>query len=176
MKTPVCNPTSSIHFGRACVSPSARLVRLSPSLRLFGIALLLHITALFCLVLSSIPVVVVAMGLLLLCISLFNLFYRYISMPLLSLHHIHGDWLLMPEAQQRAKYYGNNVWSQEGAFSLVGWSYCSRFLLILSVQSAEGRLRYLPVAFDSCRSDEFRWLKVVIKYMVSPPNHSDRLL
>lgn len=179
MKTPVCSPTSSAHFASARTSPSVRLVRLAPSLILLGVTLLLHITALLCLLMSSIPMGVVYVSILLLCLSLLHLLYQYWSMPLLSLHYTDGDWQLMPESHQLShlpsSHQGNKTWGRDlfsrssfdhNYFNLVGWAYCSRFFIILRVQSAEGRLRYLPVAFDSCRQDEFRWLKVIIKYFI----------
>jgi hypothetical protein len=57
-------------------------------------------------------------------------------------------------------------WKLGSTYQIVSWSYCSQFLLIIRIETERNRLFYLPVMFDSCQPDEFRWLKVVVKYLL----------
>jgi hypothetical protein len=48
----------------------------------------------------------------------------------------------------------------------VSWSYGSTFLIVVRVEDQHERQRYLPIVNDCCQQDEFRWLRVVIKYLL----------
>jgi hypothetical protein len=59
-----------------------------------------------------------------------------------------------------------SLWKAGSTYQIVSWSYCSQFLLIIRIETERNRLFYLPIMFDSCPPNEFRWLKVVIKYLL----------
>ncbi|MFT6101591.1 MAG: hypothetical protein ACJATV_000021 [Granulosicoccus sp.] len=59
-----------------------------------------------------------------------------------------------------------SLWKTGSTYKIVSWSYCSQFLLVIRIETGRNRLVYLPIMFDSCPPDEFRWIKVVIKYLL----------
>lgn len=175
MKIPVCSLKTNPYSSKIGVSPNARLVRFYPSRILLSVIMLLHVGAVCSTLITSLSGPIKAGVILLLLVSAANAYIRYVNTPCLTLRRNQGEWWLMPNTareenrgivQKSLLFSFNSIWGCHSPRRIMAWSYCSRYLVILCVSDKQNQLHYLPIAFDSCRQEEFRWFRVVVKYFV----------
>jgi hypothetical protein len=73
---------------------------------------------------------------------------------------------ILPSITNFFNAYFPCLWVAGNTYQVISWSYCSQYLLVIRIETERNRLFYFPVMFDSCHPDEFRWLKVVVKYLL----------
>ena len=174
MKIQASNPHSHHHRS----SPRLRLVRLQPSRYLWAIIRIVHFLAICAIWLAGLSLIMqLVLSLLILC-SLVYAFCQYAMQPTFRLHYRQESWYLIVEKAPvstiynrfrsifRTRFYGFEDWTVGDQYRLVSWSYCSTFLAVVQIEDKESRQRLLPIVSDCCEQGEFRWLRVVIKYLL----------
>jgi hypothetical protein len=162
----------SHHHGSS--SPSPKLIRLQPSLCLWIIIRIIHCLALLAVWSTSLTFIWQLMLSLVIVLSLILAFFQYSRYPSFRLHCRQDGWHLLAEkvpftivcAGLKGWFCRVDFWRTESFYRIVSWSYCSTFLVIVRLEDDQGRQRYIPVFSDCCQQDEFRWLRVVIKYLL----------
>jgi hypothetical protein len=78
--------------------------------------------------------------------------HQWRQQDILRVQYWHQRWCLLVDGHSEPKYI------------LVTWSFWTRWLIIVEVDDAKGRRHRLPLFLDCCTTDEFRWLRVIVKY------------
>lgn len=147
VKTQVSNPASYS-------SPSAKLIRLHPSRYYLRGVSALHLCALFAILMSAINGWAKGVLFLFVLFSLLFVIRQWRQQGVLRVQFLHHRWCLLLDGSE----------SSEPHYKIVTWHFWSVWLLIVEVEDAQGKCCRLPLIFDCCSPDEFRWLRVVIKY------------
>jgi hypothetical protein len=155
-------------------SPSPRLIRLQASLCLWVIVRIIHCLAVLAVWSTSLPFIWQIILSLVIVLSLILAFLQYSLYPSFRLHCRQDGWYLLAEKipfsiiyeRLRGCFCRVGFWRTGGFYRVVSWSYCSTFLVVVRVEDSEGRQCYIPIFSDCCQQGEFRWLRVVIKYLL----------
>jgi hypothetical protein len=115
---------------------------------------LLHFLAILSVGISAIWGWLQASLLLLILTHLYLSIRQWQRQPIYRVQYLYGRWCLLNDESP-------NV---EPVYRLLGWHFWSVYLLIVDVEDAQGKRCRLPLMKDCCQADEFRWLRVVIKY------------
>jgi hypothetical protein len=93
-----------------------------------------------------------------LLVSLWYFFRQWQRQPVFRVQYFHGYWRLIAESEQ--------LEPQCLQYKMINWYFFSAYLMILSLEDERGRQRRLAIVFDSCSVDEFRGLRVVVRFLV----------
>ncbi|MFT5117665.1 MAG: hypothetical protein ACI9NY_001196 [Kiritimatiellia bacterium] len=91
--------------------------------------------------------------------SLRYFFRQWQRQAVFRVQYIQGYWRLIVESEQLEE--------QNFQYKIVSWHFFSVYLMILSLECEQGKRRRLTIVCDSCSADEFRWLRVVVKFLVA---------
>jgi hypothetical protein len=116
--------------------------------------MLLHLFAILSVVISAIGGWLQAFLLLFILMHLWRSIRQWQRQPVYRVQYLYGSWCLLVD--------GSPV--TEPTYKLKRWHFWSVYLLIVEVEDAQGKRCRLPLMMDCCQADEFRWLRVVIKY------------
>ncbi|MFT6221932.1 MAG: hypothetical protein ACJA0C_001340 [Candidatus Endobugula sp.] len=155
-------------------SPSPRLIRLQASLCLWIIIRIIHCLALLAVWSTSLPFIWQLILSLVIVLSLILALFQHSIYPSFRLHCRQDGWYLLAEKipfsiiyeRLRGWFCRVGFWHTGGFYRIVSGSYLSTFLVVVCVEDSQGRQRYIPVFSDCCQQDEFRWLRVVIQYLL----------
>jgi hypothetical protein len=154
--------------GFKSVKPSlptaAKLVRLYPSLWYLRSIILFHIVALTAVCLSAMYLWIKACLVIWVLMSAALFFRQWRRQMVLRVQYVHGYWCLIPEVSSLSPYHPQEL---AHPYKIITWHYWSVWMLVLLLENHQGQPSRLVVVFDSCTADEFRWLRVVVKYLVS---------
>lgn len=134
-------------------SPSAKLVRLSPSLYYLRGVYGLHGLAIIATFASAISLLWQVLLCLFIVVSLTLVLRQWRSRPVYRVQCLHDAWYLLDDNKGEGQAYRINR-----------WHFLSVWLMVLDVESEHGKRVRLPFFCDSCRSSEFRWLRVIVRY------------
>ena len=113
---------------------------------------LVHVCVLLAIVISAIPWWLQSLLLPLIVLSYWYFIRQWQQYDVLRLQYLHKRWCLYADNTSQPKYH------------IVNWSFWARWLLVIEVRDEQGKRHHLPLFCDCCTADEFRWLRVIIKY------------
>ncbi len=93
-----------------------------------------------------------------LVISLVRFLVHWCSQPVWRLQHRNGQWHFINEDDHSA-YFSQSLLIKR-------WVFWSTHLLILQTESPQGIKVALPIWYDCCSQEDFRWLRVCVKHMM----------
>jgi hypothetical protein len=99
-----------------------------------------------------------------LLVSLWYFFRQWQRQPVFRVQYLHGYWRLITESEQLEPQ--PLQYKQCLQYKMINWHFFSTYLMILSLEDERGRQRRLAIVCDSCSVDEFRWLRVVVRFLV----------
>ena len=159
-------------------SPGSRLVRLQPSRFLWIIIRIVHCLVICAIWLAGLSLAIQLSLSLIVSLSLAYAFCQQMTKPSFRVHHRQDSWYLIVEKAPASVVF-NKLGSllrlkccyvDDGCigdeYRLVGWSYCSVFLAVVQIENRQAQRRHIPIFSDCCEQGEFRWLRVVIKYLL----------
>jgi len=141
---------------------------------LWMFTLVIHCLVLFAIWLIDLPFLMRLVMSLCISLSLIYAYVQYATQPLLRLHRRQSGWHVIVEklpvlvACRSFKKSGESVdfWCVGDSYRIVSWTYSSVFIVIVRIENKQGKQCYLPILSDCCQPNEFRWLRVVIKYLL----------
>lgn len=165
------------------------MVRLHPSSYLLYGVMLFHVLAIVAAMITSLPLLIKLGIAACVLVSLINAFRRWSQQSIYRVQFKHKQWCLIPEGFPEATKelaipelansctdncsINNSPTDNTSAeLTIIGWSFWSRYLMILQIKNKVGQMSHWPVFFDACEPDDFRWFRVVVKYLL--PVNSDR--
>ncbi|ODS23018.1 hypothetical protein AB835_11040 [Candidatus Endobugula sertula] len=86
------------------------------------------------------------------CLLIHTLFWCW--QPIYQVRYLHRGWWLIVKGQADRRYL------------IVDCYFWSPFLLMLLVENGQGKRKLLPIVFDSCSVDGFRWLRVTTRLII----------
>jgi hypothetical protein len=153
--------------GQAITKTSAQLIRIKPSRFLLTIVTLLHVLIAMSFSSSSLPLIWAQIPIVLLCIHLGFYWYCWRLLPTYRLQYLAERWHLLKK--QKSIGIDNLAAKEEARLSIKACYYWSRCLVVLIVEDEDLKSspQYIPIVFDCCNKDDFRFIKVMSKSMLA---------
>lgn len=153
---------------------SAKLVRLHASRYCWLVIASLHFLAFIAVLMSELLFSVQGLLIVVIALSVFYEWWQWRETPILRLQYRHDGWDLIVEKTPMSTHFmalpillrRHKFWMEGNAYRITHWCYCSTLLIVVRIKNDEGVSRYMPIVCDSCDVDEFRWLRVVVKYLL----------
>ena len=146
---------------------SSQLIRIKPSKCLLALVTLLHVLIVVSFLSSSLSFTWLQIPIILLCIHLGFYWYQWRALPCYRLQCLGEHWCLL-QNKKNADRSGLGT-KPQSRLSIKTCYYWSRFLVILIVEGEHktSRPQYIPIVFDCCSKDDFRFIKVISKTMLA---------
>jgi hypothetical protein len=106
-----------------------------------------------------------ALLVLMLLASLWYFFRQWQRQAVFRVQYLQGYWRLIPAPEPLEAHHHHH--KQRPQYKIISWHFFSVYLMILSLEDERGKRRRLTLVCDSCSADEFRWLRVVVKFLVA---------
>ncbi len=159
MTIPASNPLKPLW------SP-AKLVRLYPSkFWLWGI-LGVHLMAVMAVLSSAALLFLKASSVLFVLFSACLCIRQWRAQAIFRVQYLQGDWYLLTDVSL-------TQCGERQAYKILTWSFWSVWLIVLVLEGGQGKRTYLPLMFDCCQPEEFRWFRVLVKYLL-PSEHDHK--
>lgn len=146
---------------------SSQLLRIKPSKCLLVLVTLLHVLIVVSFLSSRLSLAWLQIPIILLCIHLGFYWYQWRALPCYRLQFLGEHWCLL-QKQKNANSSGLGT-KAEARLSIKTCYYWSRFLVVLIVEDEhkKSRPQHIPIVFDCCSKDDFRFIRVTSKAMLA---------
>lgn len=146
---------------------SAQLIRIKPSKLLLALVTLLHVLIVMSFLSSSLSPAWLQVPIITLSIHLGLYLHQWRELPYYRVQYLGECWCLL---QQQRNLAAENLEAKMEVRLLINTCYYwSRFLVVLIVEDEhrKSRPQYIPIVFDCCSKDDFRFIRVMSKTMLT---------
>jgi hypothetical protein len=153
--------------GQPLHKASAQVIRIKPSKCLLMLVSCLHLLIVTSFLSSHLSLEWAQIPIILLSLHLGLYWYQWRRLPRYRLQYLAERWCF--RKQQRNIDVDVLETKEETLLPIMTCYYWSRFLVVLIVQdeSKSARQQYMPILYDSCSAQEFRFIKVMSKTMLA---------